>query len=300
MPDNRGNETPEEKALREALESLKEQGLASEDFDPEEAANQPAEDAFAEFRESQNDLSHIRRIIGIVSGKGGVGKTLVTSMLAAEMQRRGFEAGIMDADVTGPSIPKSFGIVNKAMGDGTYIFPQESKTGIKIMSMNMLLENDSDPVVWRGPVIAGAVKQFYTDVAWGDVDYLFVDMPPGTGDVPLTVFQSLPVDGIIVVTSPQELVSMIVEKAVRMAEMMSVPVLGIVENMSYFECPDCGKRHAVFGDSHIGELAEKYNISAVSRIPLDMKISRLSDSGMIEAYPGTCVKEVADRIAALK
>ena len=306
MPDN-SNLTPEEKALQEALQSLKDKGLTSQDFDPEaaskaapEAAEAPfKEDRFAEFREQQNDMSAIRRVIGVVSGKGGVGKTLVTSMLAAEMQRRVFNAGILDADVTGPSIPKAFGITDKAMGDGNYIFPAETEKGTRIISMNMLLENEGDPVVWRGPVIANTVKQFYTDVAWGDIDYLFVDMPPGTGDVPLTVFQSLPIDGIVVVTSPQELVSMIVEKAVKMAEMMDVPVLGIVENMAYFECPDCGRRHAIFGESHIDELAFKYGIHTVSRIPIDPALAKASDEGKIEDYPGTCLKEVADRIEAI-
>ncbi|MBQ1378059.1 MAG: Mrp/NBP35 family ATP-binding protein [Lachnospiraceae bacterium] len=295
-----------EKALQEALENLKAQGLASDESIKEateqgdsQAAGQKA-DAFAEFRKNENERSHIRKIIGVVSGKGGVGKTLVTSMLASEMQRRDFKTGIIDADITGPSIPRAFDVTEKAMTDGTYIFPGESKTGIKIISMNMLLDNASDPVVWRGPVIASTVTQFYTDVAWGLIDYLFVDMPPGTGDVPLTVFQSLPVDGIIVVTSPQELVSMIVEKAVKMAEMMNVPILGIVENMSYFECPDCGKRHAIFGESHIEELAERYGISAISRIPIDPKIAALSDAGKIEAYYGKPIKEVADKLESLK
>ena len=257
----------------------------------------PSRTAPQSLLEKPNDLTQIDKVIGVVSGKGGVGKTLVTSLLAAEMQKRGFLTGIMDADVTGPSIPRSFGIEGKAMSDGNYIYPVESKNGTKIISMNMLLENPEDPVVWRGPVIAGVVKQFYTEVAWGGLTYLFVDMPPGTGDVPLTVFQSLPVDGIVVVTSPQELVSMIVEKAVKMADLMKIPVLGIVENMSYFECPDCGKRHAIFGESHIEELAGKYGISAVSRIPIDPQIASLADAGKIEDYKGDCIKEVADAVA---
>ena len=259
----------------------------------------PSRTAPQSLLEKQNDMTQIDRVIGVVSGKGGVGKTLVTSLLASEMQKRGFLTGIMDADVTGPSIPRSFGIDSKAMSDGTYIYPVESQNGTKIISMNMLLENPEDPVVWRGPVIAGVVKQFYTEVAWGGLTYLFVDMPPGTGDVPLTVFQSLPVDGIVVVTSPQELVSMIVEKAVKMADLMKIPVVGIVENMSYFECPDCGKRHAIFGESHIEELAGKYGISAVSRIPIDPQIAHLSDNGKIEEYKGDCIKEVADAVQNL-
>ena len=259
----------------------------------------PSRTAPQSLLEKPNDMTQIDRVIGVVSGKGGVGKTLVTSLLASEMQKRGFLTGIMDADVTGPSIPRSFGIDSKAMSDGTYIYPVESQNGTKIISMNMLLENPEDPVVWRGPVIAGVVKQFYTEVAWGGLTYLFVDMPPGTGDVPLTVFQSLPVDGIVVVTSPQELVSMIVEKAVKMADLMKIPVVGIVENMSYFECPDCGKRHAIFGESHIEELAGKYGISAVSRIPIDPQIAHLSDNGKIEEYKGDCIKEVADAVQNL-
>ncbi|MDD6284202.1 MAG: Mrp/NBP35 family ATP-binding protein, partial [Firmicutes bacterium] len=201
----------------------------------------------ADMKEKLNDLSSVKKVIAVVSGKGGVGKSMVTCLLSVLQQRKGYKTAILDADITGPSIPKAFGIKENAKGDGTYIYPAISKMGTEIMSTNLLLENDTDPVVWRGPVIAGAVKQFWTDVVWNDVDYMFVDMPPGTGDVPLTVFQSLPVDGIIVVTSPQELVSMIVEKAVKMADMMDIPVIGIVENMSYFECPDCKSRHSIYG-----------------------------------------------------
>ncbi|MBP5224818.1 MAG: Mrp/NBP35 family ATP-binding protein [Lachnospiraceae bacterium] len=248
------------------------------------------------FLEEQNELSNIHKIIGVVSGKGGVGKSLVTSLLASAMQKAGKKVGILDADITGPSIPRSFGIREQVVSDGNYLYPAKSESGIEVISMNLLLPNKTDPVVWRGPVIAGAVKQFYTDVAWGEVDYLFVDMPPGTGDVPLTVFQSLPVDGIIIVTSPQELVSMIVEKAVRMAAMMSIPVLGIVENMSYFECPDCGKRHAIFGESHIEALAEPFGINAVAKLPIDPKIADACDNGKVEELPAGLLQPVIDEI----
>ena len=214
-----------------------------------------------------NGLSHVGKVIAVVSGKGGVGKSLVTSSLAVAMRRLGKKVGVLDADITGPSIPTAFGVHTKAEGSELGIYPVETKTGIEIMSLNLLMENETDPVVWRGPVIAGAVKQFWTDVIWGDVDYLFVDMPPGTGDVPLTVFQSLPVDGIIVVTSPQDLVSMIVTKAVKMAEMMHIPVLGLVENYSYFQCPDCGKRHAIFGESHIELVAKELGVAVLAPLP---------------------------------
>ena len=209
------------------------------------------------FLEKPHELSQIKRVIGVVSGKGGVGKSLVTSMMAVLLNRRGHKTAILDADVTGPSIPKAFGIREKAQGSEAGLFPGRSKTGIGVMSVNMLLEEETTPVIWRGPVIAGVVKQFWTDVIWDEVDFLFVDMPPGTGDVPLTVFQSIPLDGIIVVTSPQELVSVIVEKAVRMAEMMNIPILGLVENMSYAVCPDCGKEIRVFGESHLEEVDRK-------------------------------------------
>ena len=250
-----------------------------------------------DFREKLNELSSVGKVIGIVSGKGGVGKSLVTSLLASAMQKSGKQAAIMDADITGPSIPKGFGLASvHCTSDGINLYPVETESGIRIMSMNLLLQNAEDPVVWRGPVIAGAVKQFWTDVAWGNVDAMFVDMPPGTGDVPLTVFQSLPVDGIIVVTSPQELVSMIVGKAVKMAEMMKVPVLGIVENMSYFECPDCGKRHAIFGESRIDALAEAYGIEPVAKLPIDPKLSGLTDQGRIEDYETDALSEILQKI----
>ncbi len=229
-----------------------------------------------------NEYSNVKKVYGIISGKGGVGKSLVTSLLAVDAARKGLKTAILDGDITGPSIPKSFGIHQKTYGSDIGIMPAVTRTGIKLMSINILVDNEEDPVLWRGPVIAGAVTQFWTDVAWGDIDVMFVDMPPGTGDVPLTVFQSLPVDGIIVVTSPQELVEMIVGKAVKMAEMMNVPILGLVENMSYFKCPDCGKEHDIFGHSTVDKVAEKYGISRTARLPIDPKITSLVDAGKIE------------------
>ncbi len=248
-------------------------------------------------KEKQNELSKIKKVIGIVSGKGGVGKSLVTSMLATLTQRAGFNTAILDADITGPSIPKVFGLKEKARTlDEKYLLPVVTKTGIKVMSINLLLENENDPVVWRGPVIAGAVKQFWTDVAWSDVDFMFVDMPPGTGDVPLTVFQSLPIDGIIVVASPQELVSMIVEKAVKMAGLMNVPVLALVENMSYFECPDCKKKINIFGESKIDETACEFKIDTVAKIPINPAFASLCDNGEIENFNGDFLNEVIEKI----
>ena len=220
-----------------------------------------------------NESSCIKKVIGVVSGKGGVGKSLVTSLLAVLMQRRGYQTAILDADITGPSIPKMYGIHEKAKGDEAGIFPCESKDGTKIMSVNLLLENESDPVIWRGPVIAGVVTQFWTDVMWGELDYLFVDMPPGTGDVPLTVFQSLPVDGVVIVTSPQDLVQMIVKKAYNMAKAMNIPVLGIVENYSYLVCPDCGKQIPVFGESHVDQAAEELGIPVLGKMPIDARLA---------------------------
>lgn len=240
-------------------------------------------------RDPQSMLKHphegayIGKVIAVVSGKGGVGKSLVTSLLAAEMQRRGHSAAVLDADVTGPSIPQMFGVHEHAMGSEDAIIPARSHTGVQMMSMNILLPNETDPVVWRGPIIAGAVEQFWTDVLWENVEYMFVDMPPGTGDVPLTVFQSLPVNGVVVVTSPQELVSMIVEKAVNMAGMMNKKVLGIVENMSYFVCPDCGKRSAIFGDSHIDEVAGRFEIDNVAKLPIDPLFAASCDAGEVES-----------------
>ena len=251
------------------------------------------------FLAPMNQLSEIKKVIGVVSGKGGVGKSLVTSMLAVEMRRRGYNVGILDADVTGPSIPKLFGITGNCTSDNMGIYPVLSRTGIEVMSTNLLLENEGDPVIWRGPVIAGAVKQFWTDVIWEDVDFMFVDMPPGTGDVPLTVFQSLPVDGIVVVTSPQELVSMIVGKAVKMADIMNIPVLGIVENMSYFVCPECGGKHNIFGESNVEKTAEKFGIGNVAKIPIDPKLAAACDKGMIELFECEGTKPVADVIEKL-
>lgn len=249
-------------------------------------------DEKTDFSEKPHDMSSIKKVIAVVSGKGGVGKSLVTSMLAVTMNRGGYHAAILDADITGPSIPKAFGIKEKALGNEFGLLPAKSKTGIDIMSVNLLLENDTDPVVWRGPIIAGTVKQFWTDVIWEDVDFMFIDMPPGTGDVPLTVFQSIPVDGIIVVTSPQELVSMIVSKAVKMAEMMKIPVIGLVENMSYFKCPDNDKEYQIFGDSHIQEIADKHNIKVLAKLPIDPKISAACDKGMIELFDGNWLDSV--------
>lgn len=253
-------------------------------------------EAKTDFREKPHELSVIKKVIGIVSGKGGVGKSSVTSMLAVTMKRLGHHVAILDADVTGPSIPKAFGIKEKATGSELGIYPLKSKTGIDIMSINLLLENDTDPVLWRGPILGNTVKQFWTDVIWDDVDYMFIDMPPGTGDVPLTVFQSLAIDGIIIVTSPQELVSMIVSKAVKMAEMMNIPVLGLVENMSYFKCPDNGKEYKLFGESHIDEFAEKHNLKVLAKLPIDPRISAACDTGMIEFFDGDWFDSIAQKL----
>ena len=228
----------------------------------------------ADFLEAPHAMSSIKKVIGVVSGKGGVGKSLVTSLMAVTMNRRGHHAAILDADITGPSIPKAFGLHEKAKGSEMGLLPVKSKTGIDIMSVNLLLDDECAPVVWRGPIIANTVKQFWTEVIWQDVDYMFVDMPPGTGDVPLTVFQSIPLNGIIIVTSPQELVSMIVSKAVAMAQMMNVPILGIVENMSYVKCPDCGKEIRVFGESHVDEVAQKYGLKVLGKLPMDPDVAK--------------------------
>ncbi len=246
--------------------------------------------------EKLHEKSKVKKVFGVVSGKGGVGKSLVTSLMAVAMNRKGYHTAILDADVTGPSIPKAFGIRDKANGDEFGIYPIHSSTGIDIMSINLLLENDSDPVVWRGPMIAGTVKQFWTDVIWDDIDFMFIDMPPGTGDVPLTVFQSIPVDGIIIVTSPQELVSMIVGKAVKMAKMMDIPIVGLVENMSYFKCPDNDKDYKIFGDSHIEEIGDKYNLPIMAKLPIDPKIAAACDQGMIEFYENSWLDSVAEAL----
>ncbi|MBQ2748832.1 MAG: Mrp/NBP35 family ATP-binding protein [Clostridia bacterium] len=250
-------------------------------------------------KEAPHPMSKIKKVIGVVSGKGGVGKSLVSSLLAIGEQRRGANAAILDADITGPSIPKVFGVTGPATGDENGLYPAVTIPGTKIMSVNLLLEDSGDPVVWRGPVIAGVVKQFWTDVIWGEVDYMFVDMPPGTGDVPLTVFQSLPVDGIIVVTSPQELVSMIVGKAVRMANMMNIPILGLVENMSYFPCPDCGKKLYPFGEGKTRALAAEYNLPLLAEIPMDPKLAALCDAGTLETFEGDWLEKALDAVEAL-
>ncbi|MCQ2603684.1 MAG: Mrp/NBP35 family ATP-binding protein [Spirochaetia bacterium] len=250
--------------------------------------------------EKPHELSHIKKVIAVVSGKGGVGKSLITSVLAVMMNNKGYKTAVLDADITGPSIPKAFGTEDHPKQDGSGFLPVTSKTGVKLMSLNLLLDNESDPVIWRGPVIAGAVKQFWTDVIWGDIDYMFIDMPPGTGDVALTVFQSIPVDGIIIVTSPQELVSMIVEKAVNMAKMMDIPILGLVENMSYVKCPDCGKEIKVFGDSHLPEVAKKFGIEVTDRLPMNPVIARACDQGMVEFLEGKFLPANLKAIEELK
>ncbi|MCI1955244.1 MAG: Mrp/NBP35 family ATP-binding protein [Oscillospiraceae bacterium] len=253
----------------------------------------------ADFLEKPNPKSKVGRVVGVVSGKGGVGKSFVTSALAVLLNRRGFHTGILDADITGPSIPKVFGVHERAKGNGRDIFPARTKTGIDLISVNLLLEDESAPIVWRGPMIANIVKQFWTDVVWADVDYLFVDMPPGTGDVPLTVFQSLPVDGIVIVTSPQELVSLIVAKAVNMAKMMKIPILGVVENMSYVKCPDCGKEIRVFGESHLDGTARKYGLKILGRLPLDPAVARKCDAGLAEEIPAPWLDAAADAVQNL-
>ncbi len=245
-----------------------------------------------------NSKSSIKKVIGVVSGKGGVGKSMVSAMLAVAMRRREQNVAILDADITGPSVPKMFGKHGPVNGDGEGILPAETKTGIKVMSLNLLLDDETTPVVWRGPVIAGTVKQFWTDVFWGDIDWMFVDMPPGTGDVPLTVFQSIPLDGIVIVTSPQELVSMIVSKAVRMASLMNIPVLGIVENMSYLKCPDCGREIKLFGESHVDEVAKEYGLDVLARVPIDPALANLADKGAVELMELPCAEEAADKIEA--
>lgn len=240
-----------------------------------------------------NPKSNVKKVIGVVSGKGGVGKSSITSMLAVTASRMGKKVAILDADVTGPSIPTVFGITEKAIGNEEEIMPVITKTGIKTISVNELLEDETDPVVWRGPVVGGVVEQFWSQVVWEDIDVMFVDMPPGTGDVALTVYQSLPVDGIVIVTSPQQLVGVIVEKAVKMAEMMNIPVLGIVENMSYFRCPDCGKDHKIFGESHIDEIAGKYGIENIAKIPMEPVLAGRCDAGLIEFFEGDFLDKFA-------
>jgi Mrp family chromosome partitioning ATPase len=249
-----------------------------------------------DFRKQPHELSNIKKVIAVMSGKGGVGKSTVTCALAAAMAQRGKKVGVLDADITGPSVPKAFGIHKLAEGNELGLLATQTDGGIGIMSLNLLTQNETDPVIWRGPVIAGTVTQFWTDVIWGDLDYLFVDMPPGTGDVPLTVFQSLPVDGVVVVTSPQDLVSMIVTKAVRMAEMMDVPVLGFVENYSYFRCPDCGKEHHIFGESGLDELAQSLNLPVLARLPIDPAVAKAMDEGKIESFQPNPLAGVAEAL----
>jgi Mrp family chromosome partitioning ATPase len=248
------------------------------------------------FIAKTNELNSIKKVIGIVSGKGGVGKSLVTSMLSVLMSRKGYKTGILDGDITGPSIPKMFGITGKAQSTELGIIPLITHNGIKVMSINILIDDSDSPVIWRGPLLGGAVKQFWTDVIWGDLDYLFIDMPPGTGDVPLTVFQSIPLGGIIIVTSPQELVSMIVKKAYNMARQMNIPILGIVENMSYVKCPDCGKEIKLFGESKLDEQANSLNVSILGRLPINPVFAELSDKGEIEKFSGSYLDAAADMI----
>ena len=261
-------------------------------------ASCPSRKGGQSFKEPANSQSRIGKVIAVVSGKGGVGKSLVTAMLAGHSARSGKSAAVLDADITGPSIPRLLGVGGqRASATENALLPVTAPGGIKVMSVNLLLENDSDPVIWRGPVIAGVVRQFWTDVVWGDVDYMFVDMPPGTGDVPLTVFQSLPVDGVIIVATPQELVGMIVEKAVNMAEMMNIPVLGLVENMSYYVCPDCGNRHALFGESHAKELAARHKIPACACLPFDPAFARQCDEGGAASIKGGWLDEILKSIS---
>lgn len=244
--------------------------------------------------ESPHELSRIRKVVAVVSGKGGVGKSIVTSMMAILMQRRGHKTAILDADITGPSIPRALGLKQRAQASEMGLFPVKTKMGIDVMSLNLLVENDTDPVVWRGPILGNSVKQFWTDVIWSDVDIMFIDMPPGTGDVPLTVYQSIPIEGIIVVTTPQELVSMIVEKAVKMAYMMDIPVLGIVENMSYVKCPDCDSQIKLFGESNIEKIAAAHDIKNVAKIPVDPELAGLCDRGLLELFVGDWLDGMAD------
>ena len=246
--------------------------------------------------DAPNPNSSVKKVIGVVSGKGGVGKSMTSALLACAMARRGYHCGILDADITGPSIPTAFGIHQRATGTDEGIDPAVTPGGIKLMSLNLLSAEETAPVIWRGPVIAGVVTQFWQDVVWGDVDYMFVDMPPGTGDVPLTVFQSLPVDGAVVVTSPQDLVSMIVTKAVNMAKMMSVPVLGLVENYSYFQCPDCGKRHAIFGESHLDQVAQQLAVPILARLPMDPTVAAAFDAGKMETLETNYLADVAEKL----
>ena len=257
-----------------------------------DCADRKAESLLAKL----NEKSTVKKVIAVVSGKGGVGKSTVTSMLAVAMARQGKRVAVLDADITGPSAPTAFGVTQCQGANEDGLYPALSRSGIQVMSINLLLDNNTDPVVWRGPVIAGAVKQFWTDVIWEDVDYMFVDMPPGTGDVPLTVFQSLPVDGIVIVTSPQDLVGMIVSKAVKMANMMHIPVLGFVENYSYLECPDCGKKIEVFGKSHLDEVAKGFGLPVLAKLPIDPKVAEAFDNGLMETIPTDKLSVVIEKV----
>lgn len=250
----------------------------------------------ADLHEAPNKASHIKHVVGIVSGKGGVGKSLVTCMLGVLLRRKGYNVGILDADITGPSVPKAFGLHAEVTGDENGMIPPRTVTGIDVMSVNLMLDDETRPVIWRGSLIAGTVKQFWTDTVWGDTDVLLIDCPPGTGDVPLTVFQTIPLDGIIIVSSPQELVKMIVSKAANMAKMMDIPVLGLVENMSYVACPDCGKHINVFGESHIGEIAAEFGYDVLAQIPLDNRIASLCDKGMVELMDVNYLDAAADAV----
>ncbi|MDY5705158.1 MAG: Mrp/NBP35 family ATP-binding protein [Lachnospiraceae bacterium] len=291
MAEEKKHLTPEERAAR--IKRTTPQPKQEERV-PDHSGNGPI------FAEEANPHSHVKHVIGIVSGKGGVGKSFVTASLANKMAREGKKSAIMDADITGPSIPKMFGVHGPVTGTEDGAYPVEAEDGTKIISMNLMLDHDEDPVVWRGPVVAGVVKQFWTDIMWGDVDYMFVDMPPGTGDVPLTVFQSLPVDGIIIVTSPQDLVSMIVKKAINMAGMMNIPVLGLVENYSYLECPDCGKHINLFGESHIDEIAKEYDLPILGKMPLDPKNAALADAGKIYENDNTYLNPAVEVLKSLE
>ncbi|MBQ1749346.1 MAG: Mrp/NBP35 family ATP-binding protein [Lachnospiraceae bacterium] len=291
MAEEKKHLTPEERAAR--IKRTTPQPKQEERV-PDHSGNGPI------FAEEANPHSHVKHVIGIVSGKGGVGKSFVTASLANKMAREGKKTAIMDADITGPSIPKMFGVHGPVTGTEDGAYPVEAEDGTKIISMNLMLDHDEDPVVWRGPVVAGVVKQFWTDIMWGDVDYMFVDMPPGTGDVPLTVFQSLPVDGIIIVTSPQDLVSMIVKKAINMAGMMNIPVLGLVENYSYLECPDCGKHINLFGESHIDEIAKEYDLPILGKMPLDPKNAALADAGKIYENDNTYLNPAVEVLKSLE
>jgi Mrp family chromosome partitioning ATPase len=251
------------------------------------------------FLEKTNELNSIKKVIGVVSGKGGVGKSLVTAMLSVLINRKGYNTGILDADITGPSIPKMFGINRRAQANELGLFPEKTHNDVRIMSINLLLEQTDAPVIWRGPLLAGTVKQFWTDVIWGDLDFLFIDMPPGTGDVPLTVFQSIPLDGIVIVTSPQELVSMIVKKAYNMAKQMNIPVLGVVENMSYVKCPDCGKEIKLFGESNLAETAKDLNINVLGRVPIDPVLAQLADKGEFERFNNDYLTDAAGKIETM-